>query len=141
MVRGARPATADPERREHGLFGKHGEPGARGQDAHLARETEPPAPLARSARVLAQRRALDAHRIELLDRLDWLQRGHVALGPRPHGVVAVAAVIRAGAAGRVLVEDEGLAGQWIRPADIAVVAAALEVAGDTSAEGLGERPH
>ena len=47
----------------------------------------------------------------------------------------------AGAAGRVLVEDEGLAGPRIGPADVAVVAAALEVAGHAAVEGLGQRAH
>src|SRR4029077_9483485 len=109
---------------------------------HLPREAEPAAPAPGPARILAQRGALDAHGIELLDGLDRLQRRHVALGPRAHGVAAVAAVEAAGAAGRVLVEDERLARILrIGPAHVAVVAAALEIAGHAPVERLRERPH
>src|ERR671931_2011423 len=110
-----------------------------GQDAHGPREAEAAAPAAGAAGVLPERRRLHAHGVTLLDGLDRLQRGHVALGPRPHGVAAVAAVEAAGAARRVLVEDECLARvPRVGPADVAVVAAALEVAGHPPVERLGE---
>src|SRR5262249_60035857 len=83
----------------------------------------------------------DADGIELLDRLDGLQRGHVALGPRADRVAAVAALEGAGATGRVFVEDERLARARVRAADVAVVAAALEIAGHLAVKGLGERAH
>src|SRR6185369_4320050 len=60
------------------------------------------------------------------------------LGPRADGVAAVAAVEAAGAASRVLVEDEGLAGPGVGAADVAVVAAPLEIAGHLAVEGLGQ---
>src|SRR5205809_554591 len=121
-------AAADAERRQHGLLGEDRELRVRRQDPHLARQPQAATPAAGAAGVLAQRGALHADGIELLDGLDRLQRGHVALGPRAHRVAAVAAVEAAGAAGRVLVEDERLAGPRVRPADVAVVAATLEVA-------------
>src|SRR4029077_16278875 len=108
---------------------------------HLPREAEPAAPAPGPARILAQRGALDAHGIELLDGLDGLERRHVALGPRADGVAAVAAVEAAGTAGRVLVEDERLARARVRAADVAVGACALEVAGDLAVEGLGQSAH
>src|SRR4029077_1101862 len=64
-----------------------------------------------------------------------------ALGPRAHGVAAVAALEGAGAAGGVLVEDERLAGARIRATHVAVVAAALEISGHAAVDGLGERAH
>src|SRR5713226_8726428 len=137
----SRAAPADAEGREHGLFGEHRELAGRHLNAYLAHEAEPAAPATRSARVLAKRGALDAHRVELLHRLDRLNRGHVALGPRAHRVAAIAPVEAAGAAGRILVEDEGLTSARVGPAHVAVVAASLVVAGDSAAEGLGERAH
>src|SRR2546427_7769123 len=62
----------------------------------LFRSAEAAAPPARPARILAQRGALDAYGIELLDRLDGLERRHVALGPRADRVAPVAAREAAG---------------------------------------------
>src|SRR5512145_1640534 len=121
MIARARTAAAHAERGQHGLLGEDGELAARGMDAHLAPEAESAAPPARPAGILAERRGLDANGIELLHRLDGLERGHVALGPRAHRVVAVAVRVGARAPRRILVEDEGLAGLRIGPADVAVI--------------------
>src|SRR5262249_18349621 len=104
-VGGAGLAPPHAERRQHRLLGPHREPGAGRPAPHLAGEAEASSPPAGPAGVLPQRRALDPHRVELLDGLDRLERGHVALGPRPDGAAAVAALEAAGAPGRVLVED------------------------------------
>src|SRR5580765_9086891 len=134
-------ATRNAKRRQHRLLGEHRQLSAGYLDPHLPREAEPAAPAPGPARILAQRGALDAHGIELLDGLDGLERRHVALGPRAHGIAAVAAVEAAGAAGRILVEDEGLARTRMRAADVAVIAAALEVPRDLAVERLGEGAH
>ena len=65
-------------------------------EAEPADATVAAAPAAGPARILAEAGGFDAHRVELLDRLDGLERGHVALGPRADGVAAVAAVKAAG---------------------------------------------
>src|SRR5712691_9051744 len=137
----SRASPADAEGREDGLLGEHRELAGRRLNAHLAHEAEPAAPATRSARVLTKRGALDAHRVELLHRLDRLNRGHVALGPRAHRIAAIVPVEAAGAAGRILVEDEGLTRARVGPADVAVVAAALVVAGHPAAGSLGESAH
>src|SRR5207249_1532690 len=96
---------------------------------------------ARSAGADAERAALDAQRVLLLDRLHRLDGRDVALGERADRVVAVAALERAGARRRILVEDERPAPVGRRPADVAVVAPTLEIAGHAAGEGARQRAH
>src|SRR5262244_1496785 len=137
-VAGARAAAAHAERWKHGFLGEDGEPGGGSEDAHGTTQAETTSPSARSPGVGAQGRLLHAHGIELLDGLDRLDRGHVALRPRANAVAAVPTEEGAGPASRILVEDERLARAGMRPADVAVVAATLQIAGDAAIQGGSE---
>src|SRR5262249_9519108 len=128
-------ATAHTIGTQETLLGENGELGGRRQYADLAHESQPTAIAAGTAGVGPQLAALDPQRVLLLHGLHGLDGRDVALGERAHGIVAVAAVPAAGAPGRVLEEDE------VRPADVAVIAPALEIAGPLPRDRLRERPH
>src|SRR5262249_62037616 len=120
-IRRAAVATAHTIGTQQALLGENRELGGRRQHADLADESQPAAIVAGATGVGPQLAALDSQRVLLLHGLHGLDGRDVALGERAHGIVAVAAVPAAGAPGRVLVEDE------VRAADVAVIAAALEI--------------
>src|SRR5262249_57323948 len=128
-------AATDTIGTQQTLLGEDGELGGRRQHADLADQSQPTAVVAGPTGVGPQLATLHPQWILLLHGFHRLDGRDVALGERAHGVVAVAAVPAAGAAGGVLVENE------VGPSDVTMIAAALEIAGDLAGDRLRERAH